>query len=135
MKGFLVEDALEWRAEEGGNRISIRGRLHLPHGYSIAVDKVLEVRVTWRRREVRIVRYAYHALRTFPDAQVRELFRYDNDHRYVREGHPDEHHKHVFDQKGREQVLWVGREHWPTLHKVIDELYGLPLQLNGTLWK
>lgn len=105
--GFLVEDALEWRAEEGGSRITIRGRLHFLGGYSVAVDAVLEVRFTRRRHEVRTVRYAYQALRTLPGGQVRELFRYDNDHRYVRVGHPDEHHKHVFSQTGRERELWV----------------------------
>ena len=133
--GFLIEDALEWRAEKAESRIMIRGRLHFLGGYTIAVDKILEVRSTRGRREVRTVRYSYQALRTLPDGQVRELFRYDNDHRYVREGHPDEHHMHVFDQAGNEHIIWVGRDNWPTLHRVINELYDLALQLNGGLWQ
>lgn len=134
-RGFLINDALEWRTEEGGNRITLRGRLHFRGGYSIAVDKVLAVRVARGRREVQTVRYAYQALRELPDGQVRELFRYDNDHQYSREGHLDAHHKHVYDRHGKEQVVWVGRDNWPTLHKVIDELYELALQLNDTLWQ
>lgn len=133
--GFLLEDALEWRIEEDEDRIVVRGRLVFLGGYSIAVDKVLGVRFARGRREVRTIRYAYQALRAMPDGQVRELFRYDNDHRYVREGHPDEHHEHVFDSKGRERVIWVGRENWPTLHQVIERLFALALQINDTLWQ
>ncbi|GBD22244.1 hypothetical protein HRbin28_02723 [bacterium HR28] len=133
--GFLLEDALEWRFEEDWSRITIRGRLHFRGGYSIAVDKVLEVRSIRGRCEVRTKYYAYQALRTTPDEEVRRLFRYDNDHQYTREGHPDEHHKHIVDEAGQEHVIWVGRQNWPTLHKVIDELFTLALQLDGTLWQ
>ncbi|MCX2728583.1 hypothetical protein OO015_13920 [Thermomicrobium sp. 4228-Ro] len=51
-RGFLINDALEWRTEEGGNRITLLGRLHFRGGYSLAVDKVFAVRVTRGRREV-----------------------------------------------------------------------------------
>jgi hypothetical protein len=134
-RGFLINDALEWRMEEGGSVLTIRGRLHFRGGYSIAVDKVLTVRIARGRCEVQTVRYAYQVLRALPDGQACKLFRYDNDHQYRREGHPDAHHKHVYDRNGNEQVVWVGRENWPTLHKVIDELYELALQLNDTLWQ
>jgi hypothetical protein len=51
--------------------------------------------------------------------------RYDNDHTYEREGHPDAFHKHIFsDRTWREtEVVHIGRDSFPTLAEAIDELY------------
>lgn len=46
--------------------------------------------------------YRYHAqfdhIR-FAKPPLRPIFRYDNDHTYTREGHPDAFHKHVFSDR------------------------------------
>ena len=57
---------------------------------------------------------------------VAMLFRYDNQHReYVRPGHSDEHHKHLFAPWSSNELpdspLWIGADNWPTLSEVIRE--------------
>lgn len=49
------------------------------------------------------------------------VFRYDNCHAH--EGHPDSHHKDLFDfaTGDRLKSQWVGVEGWPTLGEVIEE--------------
>jgi Family of unknown function (DUF6516) len=56
------------------------------------------------------------------------VFRYDNEHGdlFLHPGHPDPHHKHVFDwQAGTElkppSPVWVGANNWPHLDRVIEE--------------
>lgn len=67
--------------------------------------------------------YRYQA--QFIEPPLRQIFRYDNDHVYAREGHPDAFHKHIFsDRTWHEiEVQHVGRERFSTLLEVIDELY------------
>jgi hypothetical protein len=79
----------------------------------------------WRcdRQQVRTIEYPYHA--GVAGAQDRPIFRYDNAHRYVREGHPDEHHRHRFDHAMWSEIEppeWIGRERWPHLSQAIEEL-------------
>jgi hypothetical protein len=55
------------------------------------------------------------------------ILRYDNQHdEFLRPGHLDGHHKHVFDWKTREEYLgspyWVGRQDWPTLGQALQEI-------------
>jgi len=53
----------------------------------------------------------------------RPIFRYDNAHKY--RGHSDEHHKHCFDPSNWEEIgrpVWVGRDQWPHLDEIIEEL-------------
>ena len=55
----------------------------------------------------------------------RTIFRYDNFHAYTREGHPDAHHKHLFDLTTWQEIPppeWIGEAHWPHLSDVITEL-------------
>ncbi len=54
------------------------------------------------------------------------LFRYDNqDYDFLRSGHKDAHHKHIFDWQTGEELpdspIWVGEDSWPTLGEVIQE--------------
>lgn len=55
------------------------------------------------------------------------ILRYDNqDYDYLRPGHLDEHHKHIFDwhsgDEGAGSPIWVGKQNWPTLGDVLQEL-------------
>lgn len=96
------------------------GDLFCKGGLVIHVDKTLEVD---DRRRVRGRLYRYQA--QFVTPPVREIFRYDNAHVYSKEGHPDAYHKHVFSPFTWKQidVAHIGRQDWPTLQDVIDELF------------
>lgn len=105
-----------------GDRLRLSGRLLCQDGLYIDVDKTLEVRADgW----VRTIRYSYHV--GFEGPPMRSLFRYDNAHTYVREGHPDAHHRHAYDWSTGEEIrspIHVGYENWPHLSDVIEEVYG-----------
>ena len=103
------------------DEVRIAGDLFCKGGLLLHVDISLE-RDTYDK--VRGLFYRYQA--QFAEPPLRQIFRYDNDHTYEREGHPDAFHKHVFsDRTWREvEVVHVGRERFPTLMEVIDELYG-----------
>jgi hypothetical protein len=49
----------------------------------------------------------------------------DNAHRYAREGHGDEHHRHRYDVATWDEIEppeWIGRDRWPHPHEVTEEL-------------
>ena len=49
------------------------------------------------------------------------IFRYDNSH--PTKGHSDDHHKHELDlETGKETRIWIGRERWPLMSEVFDEI-------------
>lgn len=106
-------------------RVRLRGKLSCQGGLDLHVD------ITFERDlhdQVRGRLYRYHAQFDhvrFARLPLRQIFRYDNDHAYEREGHPDAFHKHIFsDRTWREiEVVHIGRENFPTLAEVIDELY------------
>lgn len=104
----------------GAKTVRIHGDLFCKGGLVIHVDKSLEVD---DRHRARGFLYRYQA--QFVAQPLREIFRYDNDHTYTREGHPDAYHKHVFSTVTWKQaeVVHIGREKFPTLLNVIDELY------------
>ena len=107
--GFLAEDLFE-----------IRGRVRCRDGLFVDVTKTLDVN---ERNQVRTISYSYHA--GIEGRESRSIFRYDNAHRYTREGHRDEHHRHRFDPMTWQEIEppeWIGREGWPHLSDVIDEL-------------
>ena len=92
---------------------------------------MLHVSIALERRpddRVRGVFYRYQA--QFADPPLRQIFRYDNAHIYTHEAHPDAFHKHVFNDRTWKEidVEHVGREKFPTLLEVIDELYDWWLQ-------
>lgn len=116
---FIDSDDLEYTFPRPAI-FEIVGRIHCRHGLFIDVDKTLEFN---DRHQVRNIAYSYHA--GVAGAQDRAIFRYDNAHRYAREGHEDEHHKHRFDSATWQEIeppVWVGRERWPHLSNVIEEL-------------
>lgn len=104
----------------GRGLIRIEGAIRCQHALRIYVNKLLEID---DRHRVRTISYNYHAC--WGDDGTRPIFRYDNAHEYVREGHPDAHHKHRFNHVTWTEIeppLHVGHDRWPTLGDVIDEL-------------
>lgn len=92
----------------------------------ISVEKFIEIVGTSTGNEsnplVKTSKYAYNAF----VRGANNIFRYDNlDDDPVFRGHPDCHHKHIFDwQTGQElkgSPEWIGEGLWPTLGQVIQE--------------
>lgn len=105
----------------GEHRFQLRGRIYCQYGLFVDVTEVLVIDDLHR---VRCTRYKYHA--GFAGEVSRSVFRYDNAHVYAREGHQDAYHKHRFNYSTWEEIappIWIGRDDWPTLAEVIDELY------------
>lgn len=100
--------------------VRLKGSLFCRGGLVLHVDILLERDA---RDRVRGLVYRYQA--QFSGLPLRRVFRYDNDHTYTREGHPDAFHKHVFsDRTWREvEVVHIGRDRFPNLLDVIDELH------------
>lgn len=121
LDGFRDYFVLEANLEEQfvtADVFEIRGRIRCDRGLFIDVDKTLQVN---ERGQVRTIKYSYHAGMEGPDD--RPIFRYDNAHTY--RGHADEHHKHSRDPSTWEEFgrpIWVGRDQWPHLNDIIEEL-------------
>lgn len=121
--GFVVHDGLaeEWL---DSNTLVISGRIECQHGLFVEVKKFLAVEnLASGERQAQTVKYTYHA--GVSGKQDRGIFQYDNYHAYRREGHADEHHKHVWDPatwRKQSPPEWIGRDRWPHLSDVIDEL-------------
>lgn len=116
---FVVDDNLRYEFVTA-QLFEIRGRIWCQHGLFVDVDKTLEVNT---RNQVQTVKYSYHA--GIEGRSDRPILRYDNAHRYAREGHEDEHHKHRFDASTWQEIEppeWIGRQRWPHLSEVIEEL-------------
>lgn len=97
-------------------QVRFTGVIHCYDDIEIHVDKVLD-RDTINR--VRGRYYRYHAQRTNP---VIPILRYDTSPHFHE--FPDRFHKHDFDANGQEtRVVHIGRQHWPTLLDVINEVY------------
>jgi len=117
---FILEDQVE-RVQTPGSVIWA-GILYCADSLEVKVDKRQEVRIRAGRVEVRTTDYTYHVYRRVSRNQVRNLLRYDNTHPHP--NHPDGHHKHEYDARGRDRVRHVGEDGWPTLGDVIDEVHG-----------
>lgn len=116
---FVLEDSLDYDFP-APDTFEIRGRVWCRHGLFVDVDKTLEVD---ERNRVRCTKYSYHA--GLEGTEDRAIFRYDNAHRYAREGHGDEHHRHRYDHATWQEIEppeWIGRGGWPHLNEVIEEL-------------
>lgn len=102
------------------HEVQIHGNLFCKGGLVIHVDNSLE---RDQRDRVQGIDFRYQA--QFADPPLRRVFRYDNGHIYAREGHPDAFHKHVFSNRSWREtsVEHIGRDQFPTLLEVIDELY------------
>jgi hypothetical protein len=109
--------------EPGADEIVIKGRIRCKNDLFIDVETTLAVRVVRSQKQVLTLRYKYHA--GIEGSHARSIFRYDNSHSYVREGHPDSHHKHRFNHTTWREVTpaeWIGANRWPHLSDVIAEL-------------
>lgn len=116
---FVVDDDLEYDVP-ARDLFEIRGRIRCRHGLFVDVDKTLEIN---EKNQVRTIKYSYHAGVEGP--QDRTIVRYDNAHRYAREGHADEHHRHRYNHSTWQEIEppeWIGRDRWPHLNEVIEEV-------------
>lgn len=100
--------------------IRIHDALACHGGLVIHVDNYFE-----RDGRDRVYHVVFRYQAQFADSPLRRIFRYDNAHIYGREGHPDAFHKHVFSNRTWREidVEHIGKEQFPTLLEVIDELY------------
>ena len=118
---FFIDDPDAVRAEfMFDGTLRIHGDLLCSGGLLLHVDKYFDF---GDGNRIQGYRYRYHA--QFAKLPLRQIVRYDNDHLYAREGYPDAFHKHVFSNRTwREvEVVHIGRDNFPTLAEVIDELY------------
>lgn len=116
---FILEDKV--RRTPTPRSVVWDGILYCADAVEIKVEKRQEVRLRAGRLEVRTVDYSYHAYHRIDARRVRNLVRYDNSH--PRPDHPDDHHKHEYDEHGQDRVVHVGEDEWPTLGQVIDEVH------------
>ncbi len=113
---FVVSHDLHRPLVLSPTQLRFKGIIHCHGGIEIHVDKILDLD---NRNMVRGRSYKYHA--QISGSPVMNILRYDTAP-HDRD-HPDAFHKHVFDDVGNEEVLHVGRQAWPTLAQVIDEVY------------
>ena len=120
-KDFIGDETLEFIPM--GRSHNLIGEIGCRGNIVIKVDKLIDViRGSGVNALVQTRWYAYNVF-------VRNrfnLFRYDNqDGDFLRSGHKDAHHKHIFVWGTREELpdspIWVGEDSWPTLGEVIQE--------------
>ena len=121
--GFIGDDTLEFKPVMG--RICLSGEIACLGKILITVLKYLKIMDGFGdTARVQTVIYSYNA----SIQGYGNILRYDNqDEDYTfRNGHLDEHHKHIFDwrtdREDLENLVWVGYEKWPTLGDVIQEM-------------
>ena len=117
---FVVDPGMIIPSTISSTDVRLKGRLSCHGGLVLHADIVLERDV---RDRVRGLIYRYQT--QFADLPRRRVLRCDNDHVYAREGHPDAFHKHVFSMRTWKEinVVHIGRDRFPNLLEVIDELY------------
>lgn len=120
-KDFIGDETLEFNPR--GHSIKLTGEIGCLGHIVISVDKLIDlISGSGVNALVQTRWYAYNVF-------VRNhfnLFRYDNqDDDFLRSGHKDAHHKHLFVWGTREELpdspIWVGEDSWPTLGEVIQE--------------
>lgn len=117
---FITSDSLIITPNDE-NGLVIERRLDCQDGLFIDIKKTIEIN---ENNQVRTIAYKYHA--GIHGDPTRSIFRYDDAHIYVREGHADAHHKHRFDHTTWREIdppEWIGEERWSTLGEVIEELH------------
>ncbi|MCA9876209.1 MAG: hypothetical protein KC442_00445 [Thermomicrobiales bacterium] len=124
-EGFIVQNALSHGSsyDPRGNLIElmITGRITCQHRLFLDVEEEFEFSERSGRVWVRVNGCKYHA--GILGHPPRTIFRYDTAHPYA--GHPDNYHKHLFDHETWREIgtpIWIGRQQWPSLAEVIDEL-------------
>src|SRR5215208_4369867 len=112
-EGFILEDDLSFRLLRP-DELAFEGRIRCQNGLFIDVKKFLKVREYRGRTQVRTIDYRYHA--GVEGSEARTIFRYDNAHIYLKEGHPDAHYRHRFDHTTWRETTppeWIGENRWP----------------------
>ncbi len=98
------------------DKLKISGLLKCRGGYTIAVNKFLELDEAENGKTyARTYSYSYHC-----EKDGCPILRYDDSQHYP--DHPDKHHKHNFDDCGHGTVIWVGEDNWPHLSQVVEEV-------------
>lgn len=101
------------------SQLLIAGNVYCKGDLVLVVRELLDINAI---HQVRGIEYKYQA--QFTDNPTRIVFRYDNAHRYS--GHPDDFHKHTFSPATWKPIhppLHIGRDRWPTLQMVLEELH------------
>ncbi len=121
-QGFIGSDNLLFESFllEG---FRLRGQIACLGGIVITVDKFIEI--LEHQGSYGLVQTKWYTY----NVSLRggnNIFRYDNqDKDYLRPGHQDEHHKHVFNPWNGCEIPnspeWIGLENWPTLGEIIKE--------------
>lgn len=108
-----------------GHVLILSGEIGCKGGIVVRVEKELEYvdAPDGEMPSVQTVMYCYNV----SVQGVGNVFRYDNQHpEYLRPGHSDPHHKHLFNWKTNDELsdspVWIGAANWPTLGQVIHEV-------------
>lgn len=121
-EGFIGCETLEFKALWGALRL--QGEIGCLGNIVIGVDKYIDIVGGYGRTgTVQTKWYAYNVF-------IRNgynIFRYDNqDQELFRNGHLDQHHKHLFDWRTGQEMpgspVWIGEEGWLNLGEVIREV-------------
>lgn len=113
---LIREDTISVETFGEGSFI-LQGEIACQGNIVITVCEILDVVAKGEFPEVFTSRYTYN-VRVLGQHNV---LRYDNCHRH--HGHPDSHHKHIFNvQTGDGATQWVGENSRPTLPEVIEEV-------------
>ena len=120
--GFIGSENLEFSSLP--YKFRLKGEIACLGDIIISVDKMLEV-IDFVNGDpmVQTLWYAYNAR----VKSCGNFLRYDNqDPDYLRPGHGDDHHKHMFDWRDGIEYpgspYWVGKKEWPVLGAVITEV-------------
>jgi hypothetical protein len=113
--GFVGDDTIQLL--RFADSLFMVGQVGCKGNVVITVEKLLAVT---DHETVQTVRYSYQA--TIRNGH--KIMRFDNQHAHP--GHPDDHHKHVFNYLTGDEFegspIWIGADKWPTLSDVIREL-------------
>lgn len=114
---FIIEDRLQPVLTT--SLVFWNGELLCVDGITVTVDRTQNSRIRHNLRQVRTRDYVYNVTHRI-GSETRKIVRYDNigDH-----GHLDKHHRHAYAANGIETVEWVGKDGWPNLGQVLDEVY------------
>jgi hypothetical protein len=126
---FVSDDTLRLDDFSAAGTYVMQGEIACQGMIIVTVHKILDIVAQGDVPEVRTARYSYN-VRVVGRHSV---FRYDNCHAH--KGHPDAHHKDVFDFQTGTKVdsVWTGERGWPTLGEVLDETRSWWSQNQGLL--
>jgi len=121
-QNFVNAETLEFMPYPDG--FNLKGEISCLGQIVIDVDKFLDIlNGEGDNATVQTRWYSYNVL----VRNCGNVLRYDNqDENYLRSGHQDEHHKHLFDWETRieqqDSPFWIGQNCFPTLGDVLQEV-------------